>query len=109
MRLVSAFVTGFMTILLVAVTLFFTILFKPARAAPQCDGYDRVATLLADTYGEALTGQGIAGGGAILQLFAHPEGDTWSIVVVLPDGQACLMASGKSWETMAATPAGEET
>lgn len=95
--------------LVVAFLVFLVMLVQPAKAAPQCDAYERVTTLLADQYGEALMGGGIAGASALMQLWAHPDGSTWSIVLVLPDGQACLMASGKDWTNQEPTPPGSET
>ena len=40
---------------------------------------------------------------------SHPEGDTWTVVGVMPGGQACFIASGSHWEVHEFTPAGSET
>ncbi|MCU0902429.1 MAG: hypothetical protein MUE83_00960 [Tabrizicola sp.] len=95
--------------LMIAAALLFTVLLvQDAKAAPQCDSAERVLQLLADRYGEERVGEGSAGGGKLL-IFAHPDGDTWSVVILLPDGQACLLASGADWTTLNPTPPGSET
>lgn len=38
---------------------------------------------------------------AVLEVFASPQSGSWTILVTLPDGRACLVASGQSWETLA--------
>lgn len=94
--------------LMVATALLFVVLLaQDATAAPQCDVAERVFALLQDRYGEGRVGEGAANGGRLL-IFAHPEGDTWSVVVLLPNGQACLMASGADWEIVAPNPPGKE-
>jgi len=91
----------------IGVAIVFTIfLVQDAKAAPQCVAMDGMIQLLADRYGESVVGEGVAGGGSRLLIFTHPDGDTWSVVVVLPDGQACLMASGADWTMV---PLGSET
>lgn len=87
--------------------LFVVLLAQDAKAAPQCDVAERVFALLQDRYGEGRIGEGAAGGGRLL-IFAHPDGDTWSVVVLLPNGQACLMASGADWEIAEPTKPGTE-
>jgi hypothetical protein len=69
-----------------------------AHSAPQCDSRDRVTALLADQYGETRRSIGIAGEGAVMELYAADTTGTWTITVTLPDGQMCLMASGVGYE-----------
>lgn len=76
-------------------------------ATPQCAPADQMVDLLSDRYGEAVVGTGLAAE-ARLMVFAHPEGDTWSIVFLLPDGRAGLMASGADWEAATPTKPGSE-
>lgn len=80
-----------------------------AQTALQCAPLDQMLTLLADKYGEQLIGEGQGPNGTRLLTFAHPEGDTWTVVGVIPNGQACFIASGASWTVHEFTPAGSET
>lgn len=66
----------------------------------QCDARDRVVALLADRYGETRRSLGVAGEGAVMEVFAAEKTGTWTITLTLPDGQMCLMASGAGFETL---------
>lgn len=103
---VASFCRWLIALLIAVAVLFLLLLVQPAKAAPQCDAAERVLALLVDRYGEQEIGAGTAGGGSRLLIFAHPDGDTWSVVVLLPDGRACLVASGADWTI---TPLGSET
>lgn len=82
----------------------------PARAQTvPCGPVDQVLTELSDQYGEQLIGQGEGPNGTQMLLFSHPEGDTWTVVGILPGGQACFIASGSHWDIHEFTPAGSET
>lgn len=83
---------------------------SPLFAQPlQCAAFDQMMTHLTDTYGEQLIGEGHGPNGTRLLMFAHPEGDTWTVVGVMPGGQACFIASGANWTVHDFTPAGSET
>ena len=71
-----------------------------AHSAPQCDRRETVTALLADRYNETSRAVGIAGQGAVMELYAAETG-TWSITMTLPDGTMCLMASVSNYETVA--------
>jgi hypothetical protein len=88
-------------LVVILIVILFSIFGAAFAQSPQCDTHDRVIHLLADRYGELLVGRGTAGTEAQLELFAHPDGSTWTAVIVLPDGKACLMASGIGWTTVA--------
>lgn len=67
------------------------------NCAPRADVIKR----LSEGYGETRKGIGIAGQGAVMELFASDETGSWTITVTLPDGTTCLVASGQSYETLA--------
>ncbi len=71
-----------------------------AHSAPQCDSRETVTALLADRYGETRRALGVAGETAVMELFAADATGTWSIIMTLPDGRMCLMASGSHYEAV---------
>lgn len=80
----------------------FVALAVPGRAdeaaVPECGPFGDIQTKLARDYGEFILLAGKFGsepGSAIV--FANPDGTTWTIVSLLPDGTGCLAASGDSW------------
>ena len=66
-------------------------------SAQTCTGWDDLRDRLVAEWGEDLRGIGLAPDGSILAITAAPDGATWSAIRVLPDGSACLFASGESW------------
>lgn len=71
-----------------------------ARGQTRCDARDRVLAFLAERYGETRRSIGIAGEGAVMELFAAEGTGTWTLTVTLPDGQTCLVASGSAYESV---------
>ena len=71
-----------------------------AHGAPQCDRRETLTALLADRYGETRRALGIAGGAAVMELYAADTTGTWSMTLTMPDGRMCLMASGSNYETV---------
>lgn len=73
----------------------------PQAAAAQsipCAPRERVLEALIDRMGESRRAQGTAGrGGAQMELYAGPDG-TWTVILHLPDGRACLLANGTDFE-----------
>lgn len=72
---------------------------------PPCADHASVVERLATAFGE--TRRSIAlGGGSVVETFASDETGTWTIIVTRPDGLACLLAAGDSYETVVAEKAG---
>lgn len=71
-----------------------------ARGETQCDQRDRVVAFLAERYGETRRSIGLAGDGAVMELFAAADTGSWTITVTLPDGQMCLVAAGSAYEAV---------
>ena len=44
--------------------------------------------------------------GQLLDIFASPDGSTWTALTTSPAGLACVVASGKGWQQ---APTGEPT
>ena len=70
---------------------------RPGTCAPRPDVIERLAA----TYGETRKGIGIARQGAVMEIYASDETGSWTIIVTLPDGMACLVAAGQSYEALA--------
>ncbi len=94
-------------LLLVGVIAFLAIFARPAAAQSNCGPMTRIAAALASRYGEAPVASGLSGSGAAIVLFATPDGGTFTVLVVRPDGTACGLASGNAWELLEPGPQGE--
>ncbi len=44
---------------------------------------------------------GLTDKGAVLEVFASQNG-SWTFLITMPNGLTCVVASGQSWETLAA-------
>lgn len=53
---------------------------------------------LEDRYGETLQSLGLQENSSLLEVYASDSTGTWTILITRPDGVACLVASGQSWE-----------
>ena len=75
----------------------------PAFAATPvavCGSNEDMHKVLFQNHRERVIGKGLAGtqGRGLLELLASPDGKTFSVLLVLPDGQACIIAAGQDWE-----------
>ncbi len=70
-----------------------------AYAQSQCADRDSVIATLAQDYAEARRGIGLAANNAVVEVYASDAG-SWSIIVTLPDGPTCLIASGVGYESL---------
>lgn len=68
-----------------------------ASAQASCAPRDQLVKLLAEQYKEDPVGIGLARPGQVLEVFASQAG-SWSMVMTMPDGKACLIAAGDNWE-----------
>lgn len=80
----------------------------PASAAPMaCSPRDAVLDQLSARFHEAPVAVGLANNGALLELLASPAGETWTIIITMPNGTSCLVAAGHDWQEIAAPEPGE--
>lgn len=79
------------------------ILATQAAEAAQCAPRDQVVAGLATGFDEVRRGAGLTAGpdgqAQVLEIYASEAG-SWTIVVTLPDGRTCLVASGQGWEVL---------
>jgi hypothetical protein len=78
------------------------LLSTPALAqeeGPPCAPFDQVEARLAAEFMETRVAQGVTSSGqAMLVIFASPNGETWTAVMVRPGGLACMAAAGMDWQ-----------
>lgn len=91
----------------------FLLLCVPMSASAQgrqCGPYDAFVKHLADNFNEAPVSVGVASSGmAVLQVFASPEGKTFSALAVSSNGTACLLFTGTDWEPGEVVVSAEES
>jgi hypothetical protein len=78
----------------------FLFLMSPIAANAQtlpCFPRERLLSHIIDERGEIRLARGDAAQGAVIELYAGPGG-AWSLLVLLPDGRACLLANGEGFE-----------
>lgn len=56
---------------------------------------------LSANYAEAPIAMGVTASGRVLEVVVSEEG-TWTIIITMPNGLACGIASGDSWEAVLA-------
>ena len=99
-RLVTGTVLG--AVIAATIMLGNAIAAKPAAAeevTKQWNDRNEVVEQLAKNYAEAPRALGVTSGGAVLELFTASDGDTWTIMVTLPNGQSRVIATGEHWIT----------
>lgn len=68
-----------------------------AQARTVCAPYDNLAGFLAQTHHERVIARAVTANGYLMETFVSDEG-TWTIVIVTPQGHACVLAAGHGWE-----------
>lgn len=93
----------FHLVVLTAAAAVFVATTTPAVAQSQrnCGPRDAVVTKLAQGYGETRQSVGIGSNNAMVEVFASDETGSWTILVTMPNGLSCLVASGQSFEEVA--------
>ena len=43
---------------------------------------------------------GLASSGGVVEVLTDDKGSSWSIIVTMPTGITCLVASGENWEAL---------
>ena len=80
----------------------------PAAATPEppCGKTAEIAKHLADKYHEVPVAFGLQSNGHLLQFYASPETETWTVVNAMPNGTACILSTGTGWGTREPLPTG---
>ena len=76
-----------------------------AQTSPaNCAKRAKMVEKLHARFGESRQSVGLTPGGQALEIFAQPETGTWTILLTLPNGTSCMMASGHAYQAVK-TPA----
>ena len=71
----------------------------PALAQTTCIDHDHLAKTLAAKHGEEVVGRGLQSATQLFEVWRSSDTGSWTIVMLRPDGIACIMASGFAWTT----------
>ena len=82
--------------------LFLTLILAPCLALPAaaqsaCGKRDDIVKIITNKYKEVPRALAIAGQSNLLEVYAS-EGGSWTILITQPQGAACIVAAGQSWE-----------
>ncbi len=85
---------------LIALSALTLALASPVFAQQQraCGDRDAIVERLGNKYGEQPAGMGLSHANSMVEVFASEETGTWTILITMPSGQACLVAAGEFWE-----------
>ena len=75
-----------------------------ANANPVCASRTVTVDHLATKYSEAPVAIGLANNGGVIELLSSKEGTSWTIIITMPNGTACMIAAGTGWETIPQMP-----
>lgn len=69
----------------------------PAAAQSACGKRDEIVKIITNKYKEVPRALAIAGQSNLLEVYASESG-SWTILITQPQGSACIVAAGQSWE-----------
>lgn len=72
-----------------------------AFGVAACGDRARMVANLARKYDETPQAMGLSVGGAVVEVFAAPDG-SWTILETRPGLLTCVVAAGESWQTLPA-------
>ena len=55
---------------------------------------------LAKKYAEAPVAMGLANNGGISEVLSSKTGESWTIIIAMPNGTACMIAAGEVWQSI---------
>lgn len=68
-------------------------------AQQNCGRHGDLVAYLGDKYHERQVGYGMAGGFAIVEIYASSDTGTWTMIVTDVAGKSCIVAAGEGLET----------
>ena len=73
--------------------------------AMTCNTRDVLTAELKAEFAETPMGLGMTAAGTVLELWKSRGGDTWTLLLTMPDGKSCIVGSGKHWMVSRTDPA----
>ena len=58
---------------------------------------EAVAKELSEKHREKTVGMGLADNGGVLELFMSEGGETWTVLLTMPNGASFVVGTGKAW------------
>ncbi|WP_298677425.1 hypothetical protein [uncultured Lentibacter sp.] len=77
---------------------FMAILTSLPAYADGCVAREIMVERLKTTYQEALSGGGLHGASAVVEVWTSPETGTFTVISTDTAGQACILATGTDWQ-----------
>lgn len=68
-----------------------------AEPTMQCGNRTKIVEKLQNDYNERSLGVGLTAQLQVVELKVAPGGETWTLLVTLPNGKTCLVAFGTDW------------
>ncbi len=65
-----------------------------------CAPRSQIVAQLAGEYRETSVAHGIAENGGVIEVMRSRERGTFTIIITMPDGFACMIAAGRNWEEL---------
>ena len=81
----------------------------PAHGQLLCGNRDQMVALLERAYFEVPIGAGKTGAGTLIEIWATPDGATWTLLETSPKGRTCVRSVGTDFEARAVPVKKEET
>lgn len=69
----------------------------PASAQTSCAPHELIKKRLVSDYRESLIGRGLQSSMRLFEVWRSSEDGNWTILMLKPDGVACIMATGFAW------------
>ena len=76
----------------------------PTRAQAPCEQRAKIVSILLQQFEEMQVGSGITPNGQLLELFASPTRGSWTILLSMPTGKSCMIATGEDWHALGERP-----
>ncbi len=97
--------TAFVAVFAVASLAFDGVAFAQQQRA--CASRDAALQHLAKKYSEEPVAIGLANNGGVLEVLSS-DGGSWTIILTMPNGVSCMLATGQSWEAIAPVTSGSK-